>query len=45
MNKKVLISVLAAIVASAGFYMVALKPKRQEASKLATKITEKITPR
>jgi hypothetical protein len=41
MNKKVLISALAAIVAAAGFYMVALKPKRQEASKLATKITEK----
>ena len=41
MNQKILIPALAAIVAAAGFYMVILKPKRQEASQLQSKITKK----
>jgi hypothetical protein len=41
MNQKVLITALAAIVAAGGFYMMVLKPKRQEAAKLQTEITAK----
>ena len=41
MNQKVLISGLAAVIAAAGFYMMVLKPKRQEASKLSASITQK----
>jgi hypothetical protein len=43
MNQKILIPVLAGVVAAAGFFMVVLKPKRQEAAKLNTKIETKQT--
>src|SRR5215213_7183603 len=43
MNQKILIPVLAGVVAAAGFFMVVLKPKRQEAAKLGTKISAKQT--
>jgi hypothetical protein len=43
MNQKILIPVLAGVVAAAGFFMVVLKPKRQEAAKLNTKISAKQT--
>ena len=39
MNNRILISVLAAIGASAAFYMFALKPKRDEGSRLQGEIT------
>ena len=43
MNQKILIPVIAAVVAGAGFFMVVLKPKRQEASDLKTKIAAQQT--
>jgi hypothetical protein len=43
MNQKILIPVLAAVVAGAAFFMLVLKPKRQEAAGLKTKIAEQQT--